>query len=166
MKAITLWQPYATWIGMKWKTIETRDHDRFKGLVGKRSAIHAGRFVDREALKSEVFLERMRHRGQLDMVKLQNFLTWMMMCRGKIVCTAKVIKGLWGPDVTFIQEWREWDRQAMCDCKGKFLLFLEDIQPLPKPIPFKGGRGIFNVSVETFPQLIDPVNPVNPVGGL
>ena len=50
MKAITLWQPWATLCfvkdphtGLYLKTIETRTHDRFKGLVGQRFAIHAGK---------------------------------------------------------------------------------------------------------------------------
>lgn len=150
MKAITLWQPHASWIEMKWKTIETRDHDRFKGLVRKRIAIHAGMEVDREALKTEAFLERMRDHHGLNMLSLQNFLTWMMMCRGKIVCTAQVGRAGWECALTMKRS-VELDRQAMCRCEGKFMLFLEDIQPLPHPVRVKGGRGIFNVPDELIP---------------
>ena len=38
--AITLWQPWATWIAWRWKTIETRGHDRFRRLVGQFASVH------------------------------------------------------------------------------------------------------------------------------
>jgi len=65
------------------------------------------------------------------------------------LCTAKVIKGLWCPNVEFIER-AEWERAALCDIRDKYLLFLEDIQPLITPIPFKGRQGIFNVPDEMF----------------
>ena len=42
MKAITLHQPWASLIAFLLKPIETRTHDRFRGLVGQTIAIHAG----------------------------------------------------------------------------------------------------------------------------
>ena len=157
MKAITLWQPYATWIAMGWKTIETRDHERFRSLVGKRTAIHAGMYVDREALKMGAFLARMRTRDHLclNMLALQNFLTLMMLHRGKIACTA-VIEHM----VRAVGQRGDWSQLAMCDVAGKVCYFLKDIQPLANPVQVKGGRGIFNVPDE---MIIHPVNPVNPV---
>lgn len=41
MKAITLWQPYASLVALGVKTIETRSWPAPKGLVGQRIAIHA-----------------------------------------------------------------------------------------------------------------------------
>jgi predicted transcriptional regulator len=46
MKVITLWQPWASFIALGWKTIETRTHDRFKNLVCERIAIHAGLILE------------------------------------------------------------------------------------------------------------------------
>ena len=43
---ITLYQPWATWIARGWKPIETRLHDRFSSLNGKRILIHAGQKTD------------------------------------------------------------------------------------------------------------------------
>lgn len=51
MKVITLWQPWAQFVAMGWKTIETRTHDRFKGLVGQEILIHAGLKWDPSAIR-------------------------------------------------------------------------------------------------------------------
>lgn len=47
---ITLWQPWAQWIALGWKTIETRLHDRFKNLKGKIIGIHVGKNYDKNAI--------------------------------------------------------------------------------------------------------------------
>lgn len=54
MKAITIWQPWASLIMSGRKAIETRTHDRFKGLVGQRIAIHAGRRWDTDCWRAMV----------------------------------------------------------------------------------------------------------------
>lgn len=46
MPAITLYQPWASWIIWGLKTIETRTHNRFKSLKGSRILIHAGKKTD------------------------------------------------------------------------------------------------------------------------
>lgn len=51
MKAITLWQPWATWIACGYKTIETRTHWGFRHLAGQRVAIHAGQSFDEDAIE-------------------------------------------------------------------------------------------------------------------
>lgn len=43
MKAISLWQPYASLIAAGKKTIETRTHSRRRSLAGQRIAIHAAK---------------------------------------------------------------------------------------------------------------------------
>lgn len=37
IKCISMWQPWAWWVMRGWKTIETRTHNRFKGLAGSGS---------------------------------------------------------------------------------------------------------------------------------
>lgn len=145
MKTISLWQPHATWIAMKWKTIETRTHARFAGLVGQRVAIHAAKKYDADwGLFPSIAIAR----SAADIV---NILHWMRMCMGKIVCTTVISElirpgypqGLGSP--------LEWERRACAEVEGKHLYFLEDIEPLAHPVPFKGGRGIFNVPDELIP---------------
>jgi len=60
---ITLYQPWATWIMREWKTIETRTHNRFKSLNGKRILIHAGKKTDKSALSNSFLTkEQIAHR--------------------------------------------------------------------------------------------------------
>src|SRR5689334_13020773 len=49
---ITLYQPWATWIMRGWKTIETRTHNKFSRLEGKRILIHAGLTTDADAINN------------------------------------------------------------------------------------------------------------------
>ena len=140
MKAITLWQPQASWIALNWKTIETRTHERFKSLEGQRIAIHAAKKVDESEIAN-------RFLPPMDGLGVQNYLTFINICRGKIVCTARVVECRWAPNVGFdLRE--EWNRKAMCEVAGKYLLFLDEIEPVSRMIPFRGRPGIFNVSDE------------------
>ncbi len=45
---ISLWQPWAQWVLLGWKTIETRTHPRFASLEGKRIGIHVAQKWDPE----------------------------------------------------------------------------------------------------------------------
>ena len=144
MKAISLHQPWATCIAMKWKTIETRTHARFKSLEGQRIAIHAAKKV---VPITSFFCECLPLDGtHHDILKVNNITRFVEICRGKIVCTARVVKARWAPNIGF--DLREkWNKQAMCEAAGKFLLFLDEIEPI-NPIPFRGRQGIFNVPDE------------------
>jgi len=144
VKAISLWQPHATWIAMKWKTIETRTHARFARLKGHRIAIHAAQKQDHS------FGIMPFWKSPQVGVYLMNLEIWIDRCRGHIVCTALVEKALWTPNVDFIER-EEWEHKACCDIRDKYLLVLEDIKPLEKPIPFRGKQGIFNVPDELVP---------------
>lgn len=146
MKAISLHQPWATCIAMKWKTIETRTHARFKSLVGQRIAIHAAKKV---VPVTSFFCECLPLDGTPhDILKINNIVTLIEMCRGKIVCTVRVTRARWAPNIDFdLRE--EWNKRAMCEVGGKFLLFLDDIEPI-NPIPYRGHQGIFNVPDELF----------------
>jgi len=142
MKAISLHQPYATFIAMKWKTIETRKHARFKCLEGERIAIHAAKKdVCVPAALYDYLPAALR-----DSLQLSNILLSMDINRGKIVCTAQVVRARLAPNVDFDLR-KAWNEQAMCEVGGKFLLFLEEIEPI-NPVPFRGQQGIFDVPDE------------------
>ena len=138
MKAITLWQPWATYVTLKFKTIETRTHDRFKSLKGQRIAVHAGLKVDKSGLLNEYLYLKIK-RWDVD-----NIVRFIRMCRGQLVCTATVADARWAPNVDF-EEREEWNKKAMCDVAGRFCLFLEDIKPFRGRIPGRGRQGIFEV---------------------
>jgi hypothetical protein len=140
MKAISLWQPWATFVTLKWKTIETRDHAGFFSLVGQRIAIHAAKRFDKTAALSLV-----KYR-QLSPMEVINLCTYIKLNRGKILCTAVVRTAGWSTSFKHPRE--ELEKQAMCDIEGKYLLFLEGIRPVyPEPV-FRGCQGIFNVPDE------------------
>jgi len=140
MKTISLWQPWATLVALKWKTIETRTHARFQSLLTQqRIAIHAAQKVDGDL--SPLFYENL---PRMNTVQIENLFLFMEMCRGKVICTAKVVNTRWAPNVDFVER-EEWNRQALCEVAGKYLLFLDEIEPLKKMVPFRGRQGIFNV---------------------
>ena len=124
--AITLWQPWASWIEMGLKTIETRLHTRFRCLVGKRIAIHAGMKID---LSAWTEARRWRASG----------LCVPCLPRGMVLCTALVddFRLLDGVD----------SHDALIDCGGgitRYGLVLTDVQSLDPPIPATGHQGIWN----------------------
>ena len=95
MKAISLYQPQATWVALKWKTIETRTHHRFKSLEGKRIVIHATQKTDVTAFKNRYFLDRAVYTPEM-----ANYRKYLAMS-GRLLCTARVVNARWAPNVGF-----------------------------------------------------------------
>lgn len=136
MKAISLWQPWATWVALGWKTIETRRHARFRRLVGQRVAIHAAKKWDP---KWRDLAESFLSNEQLFSTINHEF----MWPRGAIVCTVRVRAADWFDIGDPYYNYEEIARHALCAAEGRFLLWLEQIQAFKKPIPWKGRQGIF-----------------------
>lgn len=132
MRAITLWQPWASLIECGHKTIETRKHNRFKGLVGETIAIHASaRRTDEEA----IFVVGQYLKG----APYNKLFTELP--RGVVVCTARVVEARWlKPDDA---------SNALCPTDGLFGLVLADIQSLGSEYPqAKGSQGIWTWNAE------------------
>lgn len=144
MKAISLWQPHATWIALGWKTIETRTHDRFKNLVDQRIAIHAAKRRDWLYPCIPFWKE------QILAIEAAKMVQQMHDEMGHILCTAFVGKARWAPNVDCLER-EEWTRRACCEICGRFCLFLDGIKPLSDSIPFRGRQGIFYVPDEIIP---------------
>jgi hypothetical protein len=144
VKAISLWQPWATLVSLKLKTIETRTHGRFASLWGKRIAIHATKKFDNDnywTIFEMLIQDHMTQRQALDTINSSYVFD------GKILCTAQVVNARWAPKDNL--EMREdWNKQALCEVSGKYCLFLGDIKILKKPIPYKGRQGIFEIPDE------------------
>ena len=155
MKAISLWQPWASWIAWQLKPVETRPHKRFACLVGQRIAIHAARKWDAAAMcEAQAYLAEIVEAGRTERIEsrlatraayaLGNFVSTAYPS-GRIVATAVV---------TAHRELTSADSQAaLCDCEyGRFGLFLSEVRevafsdPLGRRRP--GAQGIFNVEVE------------------
>lgn len=129
---ITLWQPWASWIALGWKTTETRTHALFAMLEHRYIGIHAGLRWDEEAIgiaSKWLTLEQQHATEELRAV------------RGCIVAHAYV---------SAHRRANEWDSASALIACGKrrcFGLFLEDIKRLEQPIPYKGAQGIWKADI-------------------
>ena len=124
---------------MKWKTIETRTHQRFKCLTGQRIVIHAGKKFDITGFRHDYCPSNMSRFLQLYDIK-----DFTIRYGGEIVCTAMVIDVRWAPNVDFVER-EQWNRKAICEVGGKYCLFLDDIKPLINRVKIRGHQGIFEV---------------------
>jgi hypothetical protein len=131
MKVITLWQPWATFIRLGWKTIETRTHKRFFTLLNQTIGIHAGNKWDYDWKELAG--------DYLDSTQIHYIENVIKFGRGEILCTAKVYK------VGYLT--LEHSQPALIDCGFSYLertgLFLKDITKLNPPIAAKGHQGIW-----------------------
>jgi len=136
--AITLWQPWASWMAWGWKTIETRTHLRLQSLLGKTVAIHAGLRVDRNAVHLA------RFSMPLPMCQLAAF-AWRegpAAHRGCVIATARmveVIPSIPSADGVFKGSMISENHDVI----GKVGYRFENIRPLKNPIPARGHQGIW-----------------------
>jgi hypothetical protein len=127
MKAITLWQPWASLIAFGVKRHETRHWlTNYRGPL----AIHASKIVDLagapEALCIAVFG---RHWASL-------------LPRGAMVAVADIVSCPVAANVE--RRITAADRAAGNFCAGRFAWRLEDVRPLRAPIATMGRQGLFN----------------------
>ncbi len=140
LPCISLWEPWASWVMLGWKTIETRTHDRFRTLEGRTIGIHASKRWDWRAV------EAARKWLTLDQQDITHDVRKWAQTHGRILCTAKVND--FRPSLSFFDE-----PAAMIECSStdRSGLILVDVKPLPilnAPI-IKGGQGIFYVDANT-----------------
>lgn len=132
---ITLWQPWAMWIAWGWKGVETRGHDAFRNLVGRRIAIHAGKRLD-PAVEETAWPYLTDE--QIERCQRVAADGWPA---GVVVCTVRVISAHWlGPADS---------RAALCPCDAsRFGLFLRDVVVVEPPIPWRGAQGVWPLPAE------------------
>jgi len=133
MKAITLWEPWATAVALELKPIETRTHGRFCGLWHQRIAIHAAKAL------TQTYLSRA-------LMDIRPFLTgdqWGLLPKtvdqyhlGCVLCTA------WVADTGRLRG--EHSEKALCECAGRYGLFLQQVSRLAVPAPAVGRQGIWD----------------------
>ena len=139
MKAITIWQPWASLIALGYKTIETRTHSRLGCLHDPRErfAIHAAcRFDEWAAGVIAGVLERWRaHYPRLPVTseQLADPNAWP---RGAVVGTAR------GVGFGVLNE--RYELSALCPCDGLWGLFVADARALPEPVPARGFQGVWS----------------------
>lgn len=127
MKIITLNMPWANWVSLGWKLIETRTHARFKNLVGQRIGIHASLKWDKNALSLAAPYLTTEQQEQSEK---------FLRIGGAIICTA------------FVEDFRrltEADEiKALIQCTTtRYGLFLRDVNQI-EAIPCRGYQGMWN----------------------
>ena len=149
MKALTLWQPWASLIAHGIKLIETRSWFPHRSQIGQRIAIHAGmkkpipsEFVS-DSLVS-IYLASRMGKEWADEIPF-----------GAVVATAVLADVM---QVTWIDEafdppiahgvYPSVPRTAPVDpwgdfSVGRYLWFLEDVEPLDPPCYVKGKQGLW-----------------------
>lgn len=149
MRAISLWQPWASAIALGSKTIETRHWPtKYRGPL----AIHAAQRKVRGELQDMALSARWQ--GALHLLENGSSAGDIFMLPfGAIVATCNVVdcltyaqcsmRGLRRLQGVAPRQWTEWDMGGFGD--GRYGWILEDIKPLAVPVPFKGKQGFFNV---------------------
>ena len=149
MTALTLHEPWATWVALNLKPIETRTHDRYKSLIGKRIAIHAGKRFDRHACTTAKAALEGYHPDVvadliaklIDAAKKPN--------HGRVVCTTQIYAGAWLAEIH--------NRQALVDCgpnaAPRFGFFLRNTKTCGDPTVYRGRQGIWTWTPRSAAQI-------------
>lgn len=131
MKAISLWQPWASAIALGHKRIETRHWPtKYLGSI----AIHAAKRWTREERE---FAIELRESGIT--VPAYDYPL------GAIVATATLydcMRTEYAMNEMFISP---TEQQLGNFARGRYAWLLRDIYALPEPIPYKGAQGLFNI---------------------
>ena len=144
MKAITLYQPWATLIADGVKTLETRSWRPYQTLIGERIAIHAGKRSTADYFLDGPTRETMRRNHGVNWSREIPF--------SAVVCTARLA---WAGQVrSFENEDHVWvgcNPESLIKIDpygdfsiGRWLWFLEHIRPLNPPVPARGSQGLWN----------------------
>lgn len=138
LPVITLWQPWASWIMLGWKTIETRTHTRFYCLTGKTIAIHAAKHWDKDAKR--IAMPYLSEKQIVEHVEKANY----MSIQGCILGTAVVKE--------FRKCFHDDAPKALIECDTtRYGLILTDVHRID-PLYIKGRQGIWYVPQVTIAQ--------------
>ena len=143
MKCISMWNPWAMWVTLEWKPVETRFHSYFKSLVGQRIGIHAAMKWDREweRLAGPYLTEEQEYLTTI------NYREWKAL-GGHVISTVFVER--------FESSLAPGDsKAALIDCShgDRTGLFLKDIVRIMPPIRWQGSQGIFDVPENLFKRI-------------
>lgn len=132
MKAISLWQPWASAIALGYKKIETRGWTtRYRGPL----VIHAAKRWTAD--------EREMARDIADHVGNDALIQPPLGC---IVAVANLVSAR--PTEHLVDEISEIEEMLGNYGPGRYGLMLEDVRPLREPLPFRGMQGFFEVPDE------------------
>ena len=159
MKAITIYQPWASMIIEGHKTIETRTHAGFRFLLGETIAIHAGKTWDGIG-------------AMWAFLKWPDLREWHLRHgeypHGAILGIARVV------DTRWLSESDDGAARSECvhPARRLFGLCLADVYRYDRPLPIRGRQGAWGVDIEELRDKIaialveEAAALVNPQGNL
>ena len=128
MKALTLWQPWASLVALGHKKVETRCWaTRYRGPLAIHSALRRPDFLGQSCSTPE-FRELMR-KLKIDMRTLP---------LGCVLCTVKLVAI--APTGQVYDDLSYQERVFGNYEEGRYAWFFENIEPCPAPIQVKGNR--------------------------
>ena len=161
--ALTLHEPWATWIAVGLKTIETRTHDRYKSLIGKQIAIHAGQRFDKGAIKTahDALLPDASYNHHSPTIETAIELLSKLIAaarnprHGHVVCMSHIWATRWLS--------RDDSPDALIDCTPqnagsrecvkRFGFFLGETERVLDPTVYKGHQGIWTWTPRSAAQI-------------
>jgi hypothetical protein len=173
MKAISLWQPWATAVALEAKRFETRSWPAPQSVVGQRIAIHAAKrwTADQDYLSSYRFWCGALgiHVGETR-TRLKGALPF-----GAIVAVATISECRTTDSMTvgelFVERLPEgeppgspygWDEYSMGDFSiGRFAWRLEDVVRLETPVAGVGHQGFFDLPADVADAVMAQVKAIS-----
>jgi hypothetical protein len=125
---ISLWMPWANWVMLGWKTVETRRHAKLATLAGRTIGIHATNKWDDTALyAARPYLTDAQFARSKDFLRIGSAILGTV----RVVWSSKTPLGI------------EFSPQALIECATKrYGLGLRDPKII-EAIPAKGKQGIW-----------------------
>lgn len=146
MKALSLWQPWATLIALGAKKIETRSWKTdYRGPL----AIHAAKNDSGKLYAAYAPFH--------SVLRAAGYYGWHSLPRGVVVATCQLLDCVSirldssGWQAAFnLGTWELTDQErAFGDyTPGRYAWLLADVKPLPTPIPMRGAQGLFELPGE------------------
>lgn len=146
MKALTIWQPWASLIERGWKRYEFRSHNEVpRAVQNTRIAIHAGA---RKVHKGEIWdiLRRIDDQESSIDPAAREWLEKMLsnptlILRSHVLCTAVVGKPV---SARVIAEQNGWINDSNRHHTFNYAWPLSDVEPVTPPVPARGFQKFWN----------------------
>ena len=137
MKALTLWQPWASLIADGHKPFETRHWPPPPSLIGRQMAIHAGKRVERDAAEDFGYaVDLLLPAGEI-------------VCYATLAAAAQVRRVAEDGTLTVYRVRGDWPRTVVKEDRfgdyspGRWLWYFTNINKLRFPLQVRGHQGIW-----------------------
>lgn len=139
MKSLSIWQPWASLIICGMKKVETRSWPAPSSIRGHRIAIASTKSIRREQRDAADEAYFKRHYEASGLPPLDD------LPLGCVLGTVMVV-GCREMDSELIQDLDSQEQAFGIYGPGRFAWFLSDPLPLERPVPARGGQGLWNWS--------------------